>query len=65
MVKLRGGTDVLDVCKAISAVLSPPPVNTGIDPKLAARFEGRIACSVDGINRMCTTLLSLLFQVGQ
>lgn len=48
-----------------SAVLSPPPVNNGSVPELAARFEERISCPVDGINSMHTSLLSLLFQVGQ
>lgn len=62
--KFRSGTDVLNVCKSISAVLSPP-VNTGSIPELAARFEERTACHTNGINRMCATLLPLLFQVGQ
>lgn len=48
-----------------SAVLSPPPVNMGSSPEQAARFEERISCPVDGINSMYTSLISLLFQVGQ
>lgn len=48
-----------------SAVLSPPPVNMGSVPEQTARFEERISCPVDGINGMYTSLLPLLFQVGQ
>lgn len=65
MVKVQGGTDVLDVFKAISAVLSSPPVNTRSIPELAAKSEERIAYPVNSINKVCTALLSLLFQVGQ